>query len=43
MRYRDGSVVTTKGEKFLIEKPPEWDGGSRGKVKSKRKGGVGFY
>ena len=44
MRYRDGVLVSTKGEKFLIEKPaPEWDGGSKGRVKSKRKGGVGWH
>jgi hypothetical protein len=42
LRYRDGVVVATKGEKFIIEKEPEWDGGSRGKVKSKGKRGVGW-
>lgn len=42
-RFRDGVVVSTKGEKYIVEKPPEWDGGSRGKVKSKRKGGVGWH
>lgn len=30
LRYRDGKVVTTKGEKVIIEKVgEEWDGGSR--------------
>ena len=43
VRYRDGAVVSTKGEKFVVEKQPEWDGGSRGRVKSKRKGGTGWY
>jgi hypothetical protein len=42
LRYRDGVVVSSKGEKYIIEKPPEWDGGSRGKVKSKGKRGVGW-
>jgi len=43
VRFRENVVVSNKGEKYIIEKPPEWDGGSRGKVKSKRKGGKGFY
>ena len=44
VRYRDGQVVTTKGDKFIVvQDKPEWDGGSRGKVKSKRKGGKGWY
>ncbi len=42
LRYRDGVVVSTKGEKYIVEKEPEWDGGSRGKVKSKGKRGVGW-
>jgi len=42
LRYRDGVVVATKGEKFIVEKEQEWDGGSRGKVKSKGKRGVGW-
>jgi hypothetical protein len=42
VRYRDGVAVTAKGEKFIVEKPPEWDGGSRGKVKLKGKRGVGW-
>lgn len=30
LRYRDGKVVTTKGEKVIIENiGEEWDGGSR--------------
>jgi hypothetical protein len=30
VRFRDGKVVTTKGEKVIIEKVGEdWDGGSR--------------
>lgn len=43
VRFRENVVVSNKGEKYIVEKPPEWDGGSRGKVKSKRKGGKGFY
>ncbi|GLI58917.1 hypothetical protein VaNZ11_000701 [Volvox africanus] len=43
VRYLDGRVVTTKGEKFIIEKTAEdWDGGSRGKVYTKGKRGKGF-
>jgi hypothetical protein len=43
MRYLDGRVVSTKGEKFIIEKTAEeWDGGSRGKVYTKGKRGKGF-
>ena len=41
-RYRDGEVVATKGEKFLVIKPPEYDGGSRGRVKTKGKRGPGY-
>ena len=30
LRYRDGRVVSTKGEKIIVEKVgEEWDGGSR--------------
>eukprot|EP00889_Picochlorum_renovo_P007302 jgi/Picre1/34332/NNA_001804.t1 len=37
IRFRDGAVVSTKGEKYIVEKTlPEWDGGSRGRVKMKR-------
>jgi hypothetical protein len=42
VRYRDGAIATTKGEKVVIEKSPEWDGGSKGRVKSKGKRGVGW-
>lgn len=35
-------VVTTKGEKVIVEQPPEYDGGSRGKVKTKGKRGPGW-
>ncbi|KXZ47386.1 hypothetical protein GPECTOR_35g824 [Gonium pectorale] len=43
VRYLDGRVVSTKGEKFIIEKTGEdWDGGSRGKVFTKGKRGKGF-
>lgn len=43
-RYREGAVVTSRGEKYIIEKQgEEWDGGSRGKVVSKGKRGKGFY
>ncbi|GFR43590.1 hypothetical protein Agub_g4687 [Astrephomene gubernaculifera] len=43
VRYLDGRVVSTKGEKFIIEKDGEdWDGGSRGKVYTKGKRGKGF-
>lgn len=35
-RYRDGALVSNKGEKYVIEKVrEEWDGGSRGKVYTK--------
>ena len=40
-RYRDGVVVAHKGEKFIVEKEEEYDGGSRGRVKSKGKRGPG--
>ncbi|GLC45059.1 hypothetical protein PLESTB_001464200 [Pleodorina starrii] len=43
VRYLDGRVVSTKGEKFIVEKTgEEWDGGSRGKVYTKGKRGKGF-
>lgn len=42
VRFRDGAVVTTKGEKYITEKKDEWDGGSRGRVKAKGKRGVGW-
>ena len=42
MRFRDGVIVSSNGEKFIIEKPPDFDGGSRGKVYTKGKRGKGF-
>lgn len=43
VRYIEGKVVTTKGEKYILQKEgQEWDGGSRGKVKTKGKRGKGF-
>jgi len=43
-RFLDGQRIAMKNgkDKFVIEKAPEWDGGSRGRVKTKRKGGVGW-
>ena len=43
VRFLNGEIVTTKGEKYVItEKSKEWDGGSRGRVKTKGKRGKGF-
>ena len=42
MRYLESKVVTTKGQKFVEEKKPTYDGGSRGRVKTKGKRGKGF-
>lgn len=42
VRYLDGQVVSMKGEKFIVEKEAEWDGGSRGRVKTKGKRGTGW-
>mmetsp|Transcript_21502 Transcript_21502/g.31218 ORF Transcript_21502/g.31218 Transcript_21502/m.31218 type:complete len:375 (-) Transcript_21502:63-1187(-) len=44
IRYRDGKVASTKGEKIIVEKNPkdDYDGGSRGRVKTKGKRGPGF-
>lgn len=43
IRFRDGKVVTTTGQKYIEwETTPEWDGGSRGRVKTKGKRGKGF-
>ena len=44
VRYRDGVVANTNGAKFIVEKDPneDYDGGSRGRVKSKGKRGVGW-
>ena len=42
-RYRDGEARVMKaGEKFVTEEKEEWDGGSRGRVKTKGKRGPGF-
>lgn len=42
-RFRDGVVVSTKGQKYVVEKESEeWDGGSKGKVYTKGKRGKGF-
>ena len=36
VRYRDGRLVSTRGEKYIVESvSEEYDGGSRGKVKTK--------
>ena len=42
VRYRENAVASTKGEKFIVEKTPEYDGGSRGKVMPKGKRGPGW-
>lgn len=43
VRYYNGQIVSRRGEKFIaVEKQEEWDGGSRGKVKSKGKRGIGW-
>lgn len=45
IRYLDDQVISTKGERYVLQdknKKPEWDGGSRGKVKTKGKRGKGF-
>ncbi len=43
VRFHNGQVVSTRGEKYVTEKlQPEWDGGSRGRVKTKGKRGPGF-
>ena len=42
-RYLDGQVVAHKGEKFItVSEKEEWDGGSRGRVKTKGKRGPGY-
>jgi hypothetical protein len=39
VRYRDGRLVSTRGEKYIVESlREEYDGGSRGKVKTKGAG-----
>jgi hypothetical protein len=41
VRYRDGRLVSTRGEKYILESvSEEYDGGSRGKVKTKGAGGL---
>ncbi|QDZ20882.1 hypothetical protein HOP50_04g34090 [Chloropicon primus] len=44
VRYHEGQVVTSRGEKYITVKDEkeEWDGGSRGKVITKGKRGKGF-
>ena len=44
VRYRDGMVVSNRGEKVIVEKNPfdDYDGGSRGRVKTKGKRGPGW-
>lgn len=44
VRYRDNQVMTYKGnvEKYSVDQKEEFDGGSRGKVKTKGKRGPGF-
>lgn len=43
VRWRDGVVVSMRGEKVIYEKvKEEWDGGSRGRVKLKGKRGKGW-
>lgn len=44
VRYLHGEVVSHKGERYIMQKDnkEEWDGGSRGKVKTKGKRGKGF-
>eukprot|EP00894_Picocystis_sp_ML_P000381 jgi/Pico_ML_1/50898/g2018.t1 len=43
VRWRDGVVVSMRGEKVIYEKAKEdWDGGSRGRVKLKGKRGKGW-
>lgn len=44
LRYLDGQVVAQKGERYVTvaSSREEWDGGSRGRVKSKGKRGPGY-
>jgi len=43
VRFLDGKVVSRSGEKFtVVSEPKEWDGGSRGRVKTKGKRGPGY-
>lgn len=32
IRYLDGAVVSHRGERYLADKAPAWDGGSRGRI-----------
>jgi hypothetical protein len=43
VRFLDGVPVTTKGDKYVVvSQKEEWDGGSRGRVKTKGKRGSGW-
>lgn len=43
VRYLDGQVIATKGERHVVvQETTEWDGGSTGKVITKGKRGKGF-
>jgi len=43
VRFRDGVVATSKGERYIVENlKEEWNGGSQGKVYTKGKRGKGF-
>ena len=43
IRYYDGKIVSRKGARYVEEAPKEeWDGGSRGRVKTKGKRGKGW-
>jgi len=40
-RFLDGAPITTRDKYVVVADKPEWDGGSRGKVKTKGKRGTG--
>ena len=43
IRYLNSKIVSTKGEKYIVENTtPDWDGGSRGRIKTKGKRGPGY-
>jgi len=43
VRYLDGKVVATNGAKYIeVQTKEDWDGGSRGRVKTKGKRGTGW-
>ncbi|KAH9252967.1 hypothetical protein BASA81_009123 [Batrachochytrium salamandrivorans] len=43
LRFLDNKVVSTKGEKYIeIKDKEDWDGGSRGRIKTKGKRGPGY-